>query len=147
MIHRPRFVAFAAATVLGVAAAPAIVVAAPNSNSTDNPGVAHRPAKTTTTDATPVSDPTPVTPPDATPGAKAKAYGKYCQGQSKKHVKGEKGTAFSRCVTAMAHLKVGDTDSPKEACKNLSKKHVKGQKGTPYSRCVSGAAKLKKDDD
>jgi hypothetical protein len=34
--------------------------------------------------------------------AKAKAYGKSCKGESKKHVKGEKGTAFSRCVTAKA---------------------------------------------
>ncbi|MEX0971830.1 MAG: hypothetical protein WDZ46_01055, partial [Solirubrobacterales bacterium] len=25
----------------------------------------------------------------------AKAYGKHCQGESKQHVKGEKGTAFS----------------------------------------------------
>jgi len=34
--------------------------------------------------------------------SKAKAYGKSCRGESKKHVKGEKGTAFSRCVTAKA---------------------------------------------
>ena len=33
---------------------------------------------------------------------KAKAYGVYCQDQSKKHVNGEKGTPFSQCVTAMA---------------------------------------------
>lgn len=43
-------------------------------------------------------------PGEPTPGpkaglpAKAKAYGRYCQGESKKHVKGEKGTPFSRCV-------------------------------------------------
>jgi hypothetical protein len=29
---------------------------------------------------------------------KCNAYGDYCKGESKKHVKGEKGTAFSRCV-------------------------------------------------
>ena len=41
--------------------------------------------------------------PTATKGqGKAKAYGKYCQGESKKRVEGEKGTAFSRCVNAMA---------------------------------------------
>ncbi|MGC9219861.1 MAG: hypothetical protein ACP5H2_00750, partial [Solirubrobacteraceae bacterium] len=30
----------------------------------------------------------------------AKAYGKYCKGESKKHVAGQKGTPFSQCVTA-----------------------------------------------
>jgi hypothetical protein len=77
--------------------------------------------------------------------AKAKAYGKYCQGESKKHVKGEKGTAFSRCVNAMAKATHGD--SAKQACKGLSKKHVKGEKGTPYSRCVVDAAHAKHDAD
>jgi hypothetical protein len=77
---------------------------------------------------------------------KANAYGKYCQGESKKHVKGEKGTAFSRCVKAM-HEAVDEGDSPKQACKGLSKKHVKGDKGTPYSRCVVAAAQAKKDAD
>lgn len=44
------------------------------------------------------------TPGEPTPGpkdglpAQAKAYGRHCQDESKKHVKGEKGTAFSRCV-------------------------------------------------
>jgi hypothetical protein len=74
----------------------------------------------------------------------AKAYGKYCQGESKKHVKGEKGTAFSRCVKAM-HKAVDKGDSPKAACKGLSRKHVKGEKGTPHSRCVVAAAHAKKD--
>jgi hypothetical protein len=51
------------------------------------------------------------TPADPTPGpkaglpAQAKAYGRYCQGESKKHVKGEKGTAFSRCVKGAAQLR------------------------------------------
>lgn len=41
------------------------------------------------------------------PPSHAKAYGYYCkrQGESKKHVKGEKGTAFSRCVKAVAQLR------------------------------------------
>ncbi len=88
---------------------------------------------------------------DKTPGpgaslpAKAKAYGKYCQAESKKHVKGEKGTPFSRCVTAMAKLANGHTDNPKKACAGESKKHVKGQKGTPFSLCVKAAAKMKHD--
>jgi hypothetical protein len=86
-----------------------------------------------------------------TPGAdtKAKAYGKHCQGQSKKHVAGQKGTPFSQCVTAMAKVATSQTN-PTTACKTLSKKHVAGHKGTPYSRCVVAAAKLQKqqqDDD
>ena len=74
--------------------------------------------------------------------AKAKAYGRYCKGESKKHVKGQKGTPFSRCVTAMAKLAKGKTASPRKACKSESRKHVKGQKGTPFSLCVKGGAKL-----
>jgi hypothetical protein len=77
--------------------------------------------------------------------AKAKAYGHYCQNQSKKHVAGQKGTPFSQCVTAMAKLASGQTNSPKAACSSMSKKHVAGEKGTPYSRCVAAGAKLLKD--
>lgn len=88
--------------------------------------------------------------PPATPGPgasmpeKAKAYGVYCQGQSKKHVAGQKGTPFSQCVTAMAKAANDDSTTAREACKALSHKHVKGEKGTPFSRCVKAAAKLKK---
>ena len=77
--------------------------------------------------------------------SKGKAYGKYCQDQSKKHVAGQKGTPFSQCVTAMAKLAESESTSPRAACKALSKKHVKGEKGTPYSRCVSAGADLKDD--
>ena len=90
--------------------------------------------------------------PASTPGpkagqpAKAKAYGKYCQGQSKQRVEGEKGTAFSRCVNAMARAARTDA-SPRQACQALSKKRVAGEKGTPFSRCVVAAAKLKKEVD
>jgi hypothetical protein len=96
-------------------------------HSTDNPGTLHK---------------------QGTPGpkaglpAKAKAYGRYCKGESKKHVKGERGTPFSRCVTAMAKLAKGQTASPRRACKSESRKHVKGQKRTPFSLCVKGGAKL-----
>jgi hypothetical protein len=83
--------------------------------------------------------------PDASLPKKAKAYGRYCKDQSKKHVDGEKGTPFSRCVTAMAKLTSDDTNSPRKACKDQSKKHVDGEKGTPFSRCVSAGAKLLKD--
>lgn len=83
---------------------------------------------------------------EGTPPPNAKAYGKYCQGESKKHVKGEKGTAFSRCVTTMARAAKHENQSPREACKGKSKKHVKGEKGTEYSRCVTAVAKLRQDE-
>jgi hypothetical protein len=90
--------------------------------------------------------PAPPTPgPKAGLPAKAQAYGRYCQDQSKKHVKGEKGTPFSQCVTAMAKAAKSESMSPGRACKGLSGKHVKGEKGTPHSRCVAAAVKLKKD--
>lgn len=83
---------------------------------------------------------------EGTPPPKAKAYGKYCQGESKKHVAGEKGTAFSRCVSTMAHAAAHENQSPREACKGKSKKHVKGEKGTEFSRCVTSVAKLRHDE-
>jgi hypothetical protein len=83
--------------------------------------------------------------PGASPPAKAKAYGRYCQNQNKKHVAGTPGTAFSQCVTAMAKLAHGSTSSPRTACAALSKQHVAGQRGTPFSNCVAGGAKLLKD--
>jgi hypothetical protein len=105
------------------------------SPSGDHSSAASHPAVTTT--------PTAETPPgpNATAATKAKAYGKKCQDQSKKHVAGQKGTPFSQCVTAMAKVATGRSN-PTTACKTLSKKHVAGQKGTPYSRCVVAAAKL-----
>src|SRR5215469_17152302 len=81
-----------------------------------------------------------------------KAYGRLCQGESKKHVAGQKGTPFSDCVTDLAHLAHSTTTSqgtgtsqtnPARACANESKKHVAGEKGTPFSQCVSAAAKLR----
>jgi hypothetical protein len=83
--------------------------------------------------------------PNAGLPAKAKAYGHYCQTESKTHVAGQQGTPFSQCVTAMAKLAHGNTKSPRTACAALSKKHVAGQKGTPFSQCVSAGAKLLKD--
>jgi invasion protein IalB len=89
--------------------------------------------------------PAPETPgPSAGLPEKAKAYGVYCQDQSKKHVAGEKGTPFSQCVTAMAKTANNEKLTPSKACKGMSRKHVKGEKGTPFSRCVSAAAKLRK---
>jgi hypothetical protein len=122
--------------VLALGAVPAL--AAPPSNQ----GTAHKPTTPTNTTTTPT---TPVTPgPDASASAKAKAYGKNCQGFSKKHVAGQKGTPFSQCVTAMAKAATNAKTNPTTACKSMSKKHVKGEKGTPFSRCVSAAAKLQK---
>lgn len=88
----------------------------------------------------------PETPgPGASLPEKAKAYGVYCQGKSKEHVKGEKGTEFSRCVTAMAKMASSERMTAKKACKGLSKKHVRGEKGTEFSRCVKAAAQVRKD--
>jgi hypothetical protein len=92
----------------------------------DNPGTSHRPDTVG---------------PDASLPAKAKAYGKKCQNESKKHVAGQKGSPFSQCVTAMAKLTSGQTNNPRTACKTESKKHVAGTPGTPFSRCVSDGAK------
>jgi hypothetical protein len=89
----------------------------------------------------PIYAPSPPPPPPH-----AKAYGKYCQGESKKHVKGEKGTPFSQCVTTMAHAAKNESLTPRQACKGKSKKHVKGEKGTEFSRCVKAAAKLRQDE-
>lgn len=86
----------------------------------------------------------PETPgPGASLPEKAKAYGRYCQGQSKKHVEGQKGTPFSQCVTAMAKAAHNERLTARQACKGMSKKHVKGVKGTPFSKCVSGVGKLR----
>jgi hypothetical protein len=128
--------------ILALAAVPAFAVPP-----TDNPGAGHRPSETP-----PVNQGTehkPATPgPKADLPSKAKAYGRHCQDQSKKRsdaAEGSKGTPFSQCVTAMAKLAKGTTDSPRQACKAMSKKHVKGEKGTPFSRCVVAGAQLLKE--
>ncbi len=76
---------------------------------------------------------------------KGHAYGYYCRGESKKHVKGEKGTAFSRCVKAMAQAGKNDNLNAKKACRSLSKKHVKGVKGTPFTKCVQGVNQMRRE--
>ena len=86
----------------------------------------------------------PDKPPQGDP-PKGKAYGYYCKGQSKKHVKGEKGTAFSRCVKALARADENEGLHPKKACRALSKKHVKGQKGTEFSRCVKAVNQMRRE--
>jgi hypothetical protein len=86
----------------------------------------------------------PMPGPSAPAGQLAKAYGAKCKGFSKKHVKGQKATPFSRCVKAMATAAV-TKKTAKLACTGLSKEHVKGQKGTEFSRCVIGAAQVKQE--
>ena len=125
-----------AAMALG--AAPAVALAAgsgdhptgpPSPTPPANHGTAHKPS-------------TPG--PNASLPAKAKAYGKNCQDQSKTHVAGTPGTPFSKCVTDMAKLASGSTNNPRTACNDESKRHVAGTPGTPFSLCVSSGAKLLK---
>jgi hypothetical protein len=77
------------------------------------------------------------------PPSHANAYGVICKGESKEHHQGEKGTAFSRCVTTMAHAANHPNQAPGQVCKGKSKKHVKGEKGTEFSRCVKDVVKLR----
>ena len=49
------------------------------------------------------------------------APGHFCQGMSKKHIAGQKGTPFSQCVTAMAKLQKQSSLSPQAACASLKK--------------------------
>lgn len=58
---------------------------------------------------------TPVDPPKEGPPPKGKAYGYHCKGESKKHVKGEKGTEFSRCVKKVVALRKEERQKEKEA--------------------------------
>jgi len=89
-------------------------------------------------------------PGEPTPGpkaglpAKAKAYGRYCKGESRKHEKGEKGTEFSRCVTNMAQAANHKAMAPGRVCKGESRKHEKGEKGTEFSRCVRNVNQLRR---
>jgi hypothetical protein len=122
-----------AAAALGVA--PALALATPG----------HETGRPTTTPANNRSNNTNTPGPKASLPAKAKAYGRFCKGESKTHVAGIPGTPFSKCVTDMAKLANGSSTNPHQVCKNESKKHEAGKPGTPYSRCVSGAAKLLKE--
>lgn len=81
--------------------------------------------------------------PEYAPPPQTNAYGVICKGESKEHHAGEKGTAFSRCVTAMAHAANHPNQPPGQVCKGKSKKHVKGEKGTEFSRCVHDVVKLR----
>jgi hypothetical protein len=138
------------AAVMGLAASPAFALP---SQAPDNQGTAHAPAGApydgTSNPGTEHRSSNANPPgPNASAQSKAKAYGKKCQGQSKKRsdaAPGTKGTPFSQCVTAMARLATGQSQSPRTACKELSKKRsdaAPGTKGTPFSQCVVAGAKL-----
>jgi hypothetical protein len=131
----------AVTAALALSATPAVAIAA---QPPKVPGAAKRAATPAGSQNTTAAKPSPPGPGASLP-AKAKAFGKRCQGESKKHVAGQKGTPFSQCVTAMAKLATGATKSPRTACKDLSKKHVAGEKGTPFSRCVVAGAKLRRE--
>jgi hypothetical protein len=74
-----------------------------------------------------------------------KAFGYYCQVESKKHVAGTPGTPFSTCVKAHKLAAAHPNMSPGRACKATTGKHiVKGEKGTPHSRCVHGVIEQRK---
>jgi hypothetical protein len=125
--------------MLALAATPSLAAGPPADTPPENHGTEHKPT----------TEHKPATPgPRAGMPAKAKAYGRFCKGQSKKRSdapEGTKGTPFSQCVTAMAKLATGKTSSPRTACKEFSKKRsdaAEGTKGTPFSQCVSGGAKL-----
>ena len=119
---------------------------APSTVPPDNQVTANKPSDT--------GKPSDLPGPHASLPAKAKAYGKYCQGESKERsdaAEGTKGTPFSQCVTAMA--KAAHTSAPtdtnaqiksaaRSACKGMTHKGAK--KGSAFSLCVSGAAKLLK---
>jgi hypothetical protein len=130
---------------LALGAAPAFALGPPSGTPIPtNTGTSHMPTNPGSQGSQGTSN-QPSTPgPGASLPAKAKAYGRYCQTESKTHVAGTPGTPFSKCVTDMAKLAHGSTNNPRTACKDESKTHVAGQKGTPFSQCVSGGAKLLK---
>jgi len=90
----------------------------------------------------------PETPKGSKKPPKGHAYGYWCRGESKKHVKGEKGTAFSRCVRAHKRAANQPDLTAREACKDLKgQKHVPhGDKGTPFSRCVKTVVQQRKEE-
>ena len=85
--------------------------------------------------------------PPTTNAPKGHAYGYYCKGFSKKHVKGQQGTPFSQCVHAMKVADHNENVSAKKACKTFKgQKHVPhGDKGTPFSRCIKGVNELRRE--
>jgi hypothetical protein len=89
----------------------------------------------------------PETPKGPKQPPKGHAYGYWCRGENKKHVKGVKGTPFSICVRAHKRAANQPDLTAREACKGLSKKHTPhGDKGTAFSRCVKTVAQQRKEE-
>ena len=86
--------------------------------------------------------PPPPPQPATVPAAPAHPLGYYCKDESKRHLRGSKGTPFSRCVTALGRLRDGTESSPREACASLSRKRFPGMKRTPFAVCVAGGRAL-----
>jgi len=131
--------ALALTGAVALAASPAFALP-PQANDKASTGQEHAPEAPTG------EEHKPATPgPSATAESKRKAYGSFCQDQSKKKAEGQTKSDFAKCVTAMAKAANDDSVTAREACKSLSKKHTKGEKGTPFSRCRVGVAKLRAD--
>ncbi len=149
-----KLAAATAALTLGLASA--ALASGPGTHGRSQSAPGHNRSQQTSSTGTTATGTTTGTNSTPTPSNNGKAYGRLCQGMSKKHVAGQKGTLFSKCVTDMAHAahsaQTGNgsqtttgsqsTPNPARFCANMPKKHVAGQKGTPFSQCVSAAAKL-----
>jgi hypothetical protein len=156
-----QLVTLTATIVLGIA--PALALAAgppthptgppshpPNGQPTATPAGPSTSASTGPSATTPLSNESTghrrSTPgPSASRTVKARAYGKYCQTESKHHVDGRPGTPFSQCVTDMAKVADATSNAPRVDCQDESRQHLAGQHGTPFSLCISGAAELLRD--
>ena len=95
----------------------------------------------------------PETPKGPKQPPKGHAYGYWCRGESKQHVKGQQGTAFSRCVRAHKRAANQPDKTPREVCRDLKIKHDRsgkhvphGDKGTAFSRCVKTVAQQRKEE-
>lgn len=97
-------------------------------------------ATNTTTNPAPTPTSTPTTQ-DNTP-VLTHTLGYYCKGELKRHVRGQKRTPFSQCVTAMGKLSKGSSSSAAAACRGLPRRRVSGARSTPYALCVAGGKSL-----
>lgn len=88
-----------------------------------------------------------VTPALATTHGNAQSHVKtaaqLCHNESRQHTKGQKGTPFSLCKSAVTKVDNGSTKAPGQLCKAEKRQahHMKGQRGTPFSQCVTAIAK------
>ena len=85
-----------AAITLGVASA--ALASGPGTHGRSQSAPGHNRTQQTSSTGTTGTTTTPI------PTNNGKAYGRLCQGKSKKHVAGQKRTPFSQCVSAAAKL-------------------------------------------